>query len=1295
MYGALNDRIRGVLRRYRQTVVVHQDRYSQFFRSLFVACPLSDCTITIGGELPSDARLYGPFSLSSSPLSTYLPAASSPSSLVPPDPCGLVHDQSVVSSDVLHEEDEAKKAGWFVVVDRHSLPQGNAEHLTPRGREFHPRCIEKRSSVRGYHEPASRLRARQRNNQWTRQMNQVSRPREGGRRSRRSSFQHLGKCDNDGGPRRNRRCAVSLASLLEESAGLLKPVSAFALSAGTRDETDSFLREPEDGSRERDGSEQTHHHASDTTNDQVVEGHAAFSSSICQTVAPTENPVASSFSVSPSVRDLSLAVSPYSSWSALAFGSAAHPQAVQSCLPSAPLADVLDSSFSYSDGAVASLATHEDQASTSPPPETAPTPRRRSSDPLSAVWAGSSSQASPNSLSSPYSWTFAPSPSCLSRLVLSVLKNPQFAAVSVDSVWLAPDATVVNAHRLILACRSSFFRRQLSKPYCLSRCLLNVPVRPPAPPGSFSYPRTRVACRRRGQGKVGAEADYDEEDVSSQCFRSLPRAEREELERGKSARNSASTGAVETSASVANLIEAYPCSLTEIIRYLYTDEMEAPLEDVSCFLALAKAFKLEDLRKRIEEEKVRIDTHMHRQSSRKLLAAPHTLGLSPRKDFPSLLASDMRRGVARIFRHAERQWKACCRGGKSEKGEPRVETPLGRGTVEVPEEAEVGKGEADEEQNEEQREEKGPRIGERQTKGEWRLHATGRRRDSVTRHAGMGGDVKEGQGRRGCCVNDGGEEKRKYRAGRTREWRDPGNEEKVEREVRTESEQDEEEHQEESTEEHGYVDVVLASADLCVYVGPSQVPFPCHRFIVERRSEYFATLLHSSFREVKRPPLSSVDFSRALLPLDCASRRSSRACHCDEVENTVSRTSAALASPPSSFASYSLSPTPASASSHSPCACSPARSSGSRPVSFASPSPHLPVRVSPDKRGFPLKPARAPVLFSPSSFACSRSSNPRDSFSSQRERRKSKDEGQRRRNSRTQPPTPDFDCVSILSLPQVDVWSFALVLEYMYTDAIFQVPSFLVEPAKNRQSESLLRLIECGSMFLMPGLMSVCSAALSPLVDASNVCAVYTVADLLRLDRLVFRCASVMAENIDFLLPRLDFQQLVLASAHSLKNREAVDSIPVVEELVDALAQLYGGSETLCGSEDTQAATEWHAPAGVLPFTGEDDYKDISVDTNRCCCQGCTENVPFCPASCFCHSGDSEARESEETYFNSTEQGRRQRDGLFLRRGRRFSTDASLPRQFLAAPDVLLLRGLYREKVEKIDQLLESLQLNT
>lgn len=88
--------------------------------------------------------------------------------------------------------------------------------------------------------------------------------------------------------------------------------------------------------------------------------------------------------------------------------------------------------------------------------------------------------------------------------------------------------------------------------------------------------------------------------------------------------------------------------------------------------------------------------------------------------------------------------------------------------------------------------------------------------------------------------------------------------------------------------------------------------------------------------------------------------------------------------------------------------------------------------------------------------------------------------------------------------------------------------------------------------------MSVCGTLLSPLVTAENVCAVYAAADLHRLDRLLFRCASVMAEEIDALLPRKEFRSLVLASAHSVRNREAVDSIPVIEEITDALAQLYG-----------------------------------------------------------------------------------------------------------------------------------------
>lgn len=93
--------------------------------------------------------------------------------------------------------------------------------------------------------------------------------------------------------------------------------------------------------------------------------------------------------------------------------------------------------------------------------------------------------------------------------------------------------------------------------------------------------------------------------------------------------------------------------------------------------------------------------------------------------------------------------------------------------------------------------------------------------------------------------------------------------------------------------------------------------------------------------------------------------------------------------------------------------------------------------------------------------------------------------------------------------------------------------------------------------------MSLCGALLSPLVDAENVCSIYAAADLHRLDRLLFRCASVMAEEIDTLLPRDEFRSLVLASAHSVHNREAVDSIPVIEEIIDALAQLYGISHPL------------------------------------------------------------------------------------------------------------------------------------
>ncbi|PFH33752.1 hypothetical protein BESB_079680 [Besnoitia besnoiti] len=287
----------------------------------------------------------------------------------------------------------------------------------------------------------------------------------------------------------------------------------------------------------------------------------------------------------------------------------------------------------------------------------------------------------------------------------------------------------------------------------------------------------------------------------------------------------------------------------------------------------------------------------------------------------------------------------------------------------------------------------------------------------------------------------------------------------------------------------------------------------------------------------------------------------------------------------------------------------------------------------------------------------------------------------------------------------MDVCCFALMLEYMYTETVLQVPSPLVQAASDQPSETLLRLMEYGSMYFMRGLVNVCAALLSPLVDVSNVCRVYTAANLLRLDRLLFRCAAVMAESIDALLPRRDFHDLVLSSAHSVENREEVDSIPVVEEITDALAQIYGIAQS---PEETEGALEWTLPPGVLPFTSDGaEAEETSASRGT----SATLRLHAEASTCLSPSTSAPPSDSEGAHGRRSRRGdggrvagggeraaanrRARRQGRFGGGSQRLRESPSQQRTHLpVAPDVLLMRSLYQEKAEQIDQLLAHLQLD-
>ncbi|PFH33751.1 hypothetical protein BESB_079670 [Besnoitia besnoiti] len=1005
MYGALNDAIRAILRRYRRTVVIHQDRYSQFIRALFTSCPLSDCTITIGGELPLSARFYGPLALSAPSPSSPLPAADLPSPAAPSGvrsasprtqqvACGF---PAVSDASWPWRGDDAED--WFVLVDRLSLPRGNADHLTQIGGAG-PGCIplNRRHASHGHAASSFIQEHRSRgfsgqDSRGERRRSRAYRPFGAMRRSRRSPSQRLIKKDSDRTARADSRSASLLSLLFERNIrplSLRRP-SARHLSRGLsgaapppRYEADQPADRGGAPQRrlERLCSMQNESYYSSPAPDSAHPSSLAFHRPARGSVASVSYRQADSFS------------------SRVQASDQAQDRPESSFFPHGSRSTSLPA-FSF-----ASL------------PGRACRSTEASEDPrfLPHV-SGSLESSSPVSTCDPAA---GPAPDGRRPLSLDfvsqILRNPYVAALPVHAVRLAPDATVVNAHKLILACRSPFFHEELSKSYCLSRSLLNIPLsrggnsrasKAPRGPGASHGANEHGEGRRQipgGADVCGGAAAH----MAGLGFR-VRRSSETSPDRSLSCNpNVASVQRPAACSPVAELLKSHPSMLLQLIRYLYADEVEIPLKDVSAFVKLAKAFRLEDLWKRVEEEKTCIDSHMHRQSSRKVLAAPQTLGLSPRKDFPAILAGDLRSAVVSIFRHAEKQLHAIqlaqekaprssrsdgddggggsagrCqkpRRGRHETSGGAAERPangMWRGagrsrnihgkrgmeqTATESDELEDSRGGHREErqgltlsvdsqepeakaevipsgcaeelgekrarqlthdedltfknQSQHSTEEGGAQIKQEQTQGEAQTtkpRGVKERGEDRTPHLSLSGMTEERaaagdqQNRKETC-------KASLEAGA--EKQEPGGD---------------------CGKNEGFVDVFLSCADLCVYVGASQTPFPCHRFIVEKRSEYLATLLHSSFREVKVPPPCPVVLDGTLSPLDLSSCARPRA----PGDRCLENSSSPLSSAPSSFLSSETRPPylPAAASSASRCplrSCPPS-SSASSAVSSSAP----------------------------------------------------------------------------------------------------------------------------------------------------------------------------------------------------------------------------------------------------------------------------------------------------------------------------------------------------------------------
>lgn len=94
--------------------------------------------------------------------------------------------------------------------------------------------------------------------------------------------------------------------------------------------------------------------------------------------------------------------------------------------------------------------------------------------------------------------------------------------------------------------------------------------------------------------------------------------------------------------------------------------------------------------------------------------------------------------------------------------------------------------------------------------------------------------------------------------------------------------------------------------------------------------------------------------------------------------------------------------------------------------------------------------------------------------------------------------------------------------------------------------------------------------ARKPAVDAESVLDALGIAETFELPRLEERCYQVLARELDQVVHSQQFLDMVRASAMSIRDRQATDTIPLIDGLRAAVQAIYGRAYV----EDEEAERE-------------------------------------------------------------------------------------------------------------------------
>lgn len=154
-----------------------------------------------------------------------------------------------------------------------------------------------------------------------------------------------------------------------------------------------------------------------------------------------------------------------------------------------------------------------------------------------------------------------------------------------------------------------------------------------------------------------------------------------------------------------------------------------------------------------------------------------------------------------------------------------------------------------------------------------------------------------------------------------------------------------------------------------------------------------------------------------------------------------------------------------------------------------------------------------------------------------------------------------------LTLHDISAEIFGQILSYVYTDTA------------ELSQDNVWEVLQFADLYLLKGLTRICALVIGQDLDTENVVSALQAARLFDIPRLETQCSEFMANSIEKMLCSEEFKDFVLRDAETVKDRQEVDSIPIIDDIrfhitnrLQTMSDMYEAEQKLAVIDEYLAA---------------------------------------------------------------------------------------------------------------------------